>query len=127
MDTPEWKDLKVSTALIAALGLGESALHVTYHRDMQENSLCYRWMISSVQYETLIQYVKKSLDLGHGKPILVQTDAQYGDSDAFYEAKRSYSMFYSCNTWTNIALKQAKMPAGIWATFDTGILSHYQK
>jgi hypothetical protein len=36
-------------------------------------------------------------------------------------------MFYSCNTWTNEALKKANMPAGIWATLDKGILSHYKK
>lgn len=127
LDTPEWKDLKVSTALIAAFGLGESALHVTYHPDLRESALCHRWMINTEQYRTLIQYVKTSLDIQNDQPILVKTDAQYGDSDAFYEAKRSYSMFYSCNTWTNNALKRAQMPAGIWAVFDKGILSHYRK
>lgn len=126
LDTPEWKDLKASTAFIAAFGLGESAIHVTYYNTVQEDELCFSYQISRSQYHDLIQYIKQSLDGNQNKAILVKTNAQYGDSDAFYEAKGAYSMFYSCNTWTNNALKKAAMPAGIWATFDKGILSHYK-
>jgi len=86
------------------------------------------YMIDSVQYQTLIDFVKSSLEYSvENQPIVIRTNAQYGDSDAFYEAKGAYSMFYSCNTWTNEALKKANMPAGIWATLDKGILSHYKK
>lgn len=41
LNTPEWKDLTAKTALVAALGFGETALHVTYYKDLQEDSLCY--------------------------------------------------------------------------------------
>ena len=126
LDTPEWKDLKASTAFIAAFGLGQSAIHVTYYNTIQEDELCFSYQISRSQYHDLVQYIKQSLDGNQNQAILVNTNAQYGDSDAFYEAKGAYSMFYSCNTWTNNALKKADMPAGIWATFDKGILSHYK-
>ena len=128
LNTPEWKDLKASTAFVAATGIGETALHITYHKSVEENELCYKYMIDTVQYQTLIDFVKSSLEYDtENKPIVINTSAQYGDSDAFYEAIGSYSMFYSCNTWTNEALKKANMPAGIWATLDNGILSHYKK
>ena len=127
LDTPEWKDLKASTALVAAFGLGESAIHVTYYNFMQENELCFGYKISPQQYKELVKYIRDSLDWKDGRTVLVDTDAQYDDSDAFYEAKGSYSLFYSCNTWTNTALKHAGMPAGIWAILDKGILSHYRK
>lgn len=127
LDTPEWKDLKASTAFVAAFGLGESAMHVTYYRAIQEDDLCYGYKISPQQYQQLVKYIYESLDLQEGKAMLVKTDAQYDDADAFYEAKGAYSMFYSCNTWTNNALKKGGMPAGIWATLDKGILSHYRK
>ncbi|MGJ1190360.1 TIGR02117 family protein [Sphingobacterium siyangense] len=126
LDTPEWKDLKASTAFVAAFGLGESAMHVTYYNSVQQDELCFAYQISRSQYRNLIKYIEDSLDRNQAETILVKTDAQYGDSDAFYEAKGSYSMFYSCNTWTNNALKKAAMPAGIWATLDKGILSHYK-
>ncbi|CAM3566996.1 TIGR02117 family protein [Sphingobacterium prati] len=127
LDTPEWKDLKASTAFVAAFGLGESAMHVTYYNTIEEDDLCFEYKINEEQYRALVKYIYDSLDLREGKPILVETDAQYDDADAFYEAKGSYSMFYSCNTWTNNALKKADMPAGVWATLDKGILSHYRK
>ncbi|CDS91673.1 MULTISPECIES: TIGR02117 family protein [Sphingobacterium] len=128
LNTPEWKDLKASTAFVAATGIGETALHVTYHKEITESELCFKYMIDTVQYQSLIDFVKSSLEYDtENKPIVINTSAQYGDSDAFYEAKGSYSMFYSCNTWTNEALKKANMPAGIWATLDKGILSHYKK
>lgn len=127
LDTPEWKDLKASTAFVAAFGLGESAMHVTYYRAIQEDDLCYGYKISPQQYQHLVEYIYESLDLQEGKAMLVETDAQYDDADAFYEAKGAYSMLYSCNTWTNNALKKGGMPAGIWATLDKGILSHYRK
>lgn len=59
------------------------------------------------QYRILIQHVVESLETGvDKKAIYINTTAQYGDSDAFYEALGSYSMFYSCNTWTNDGLKK---------------------
>src|SRR5690606_2012980 len=56
VNTPEWKDLKVSTALVAALGMGETALHVTYYYDVQENDMCYKVMIDKKQYNIIRDY-----------------------------------------------------------------------
>lgn len=126
LNTPEWKDLTVKTAFVAAVGIGETALHVTYHHQMQENKLCYKIEIDKDQYQQLINHVFESLEIKSAKkPIYIETTAQYGDSDAFYEALGSYSMFYSCNTWANEALKKANLPAGVWTVFDKGILRWY--
>jgi len=128
LNTPEWKDLTLKTALVAGLGIGESALHVTYYRNMKEDELCYKVQIDSSQFENLKTYILNALDKDQdGQPILVETNAQYGEDDAFYEAKGSYNLFFSCNTWANVALKKANMPSGIWTVFDKGILRHYQK
>ena len=126
LNTPEWKDLTAKTALVAALGIGETALHVTYYDRMEENELCYKVSIDSLQFDKLKNHVLDSYDKAeNGLPINIKTTAQYGDFDAFYEAKGSYSMFYSCNTWANEGLKKANMPAGIWTVFDKGVLRHY--
>ena len=126
LNTPEWKDLTFKTAFVAAVGIGETALHVTYHRQMREDNLCYKVEVDEEQYRILIEHVLGSLETKEDKiPFLIETTAQYGDTDAFYEALGSYSMFYSCNTWTNEALKKAKLPSGIWTVFDKGILRHY--
>lgn len=127
LNTPEWKDLTLKTALVAVFGIGETALHVTYYQNMVENKQCYKVLINADQFNQLKTYILNSMDTNpDGKPILIETQAQYGSDDAFYEAKGAYSLFYSCNTWANSALKKANMPAGIWTVFDTGILRHYQ-
>lgn len=127
LNTPEWKDLKVSTALVAALGVGETAVHVTYYRNMHENENCYRINIDSLQFLKLKDYILSSIDIDdNNRAIPIQTTAHYGEDDAFYEAKGAYSIFYSCNTWANQALKKANMPSAVWTVFDKGILRHYQ-
>lgn len=126
LNTPEWKDLKLKTALVAGLGIGESVLHVTYYKQMQENQYCRKTMITRAQYSRLVSYVLTSVEKDdQGKTILVETNAQYNNDDAFYEANGAYTLLYSCNTWTNDALKYANMPAGVWTVFDKGILRHY--
>ncbi|TYR35021.1 TIGR02117 family protein [Sphingobacterium phlebotomi] len=127
LNTPEWKDLKLSTALVAALGMGETALHVTYYHSVQESDMCYKVMIDKNQYNIIKDYILESLDTdSSGNPIYIETTAQYGEHDAFYEAKEAYNLFFSCNTWTNKMLKKANLPAGLWTVFDKGILRHYE-
>lgn len=127
LDTPEWKDLKVSTALIAGTGIGSTALHITYYKDVAEDELTYSYIISKEQYALIVSNIKKALQYKNGKPVFIQTFSQYGKSDAFYEANGSYSIFHTCNTWTNNLLKEAGLPSVKWLAFDKGILNQYKK
>lgn len=123
LNTPEWKDLKASTALVAATGIGETALHVTYYNNIQLDDLTKSIQITDTQYQNLIKYIENSIEIGSdSKPQLIETTAQYGQNDAFYEAHRSYSVFFTCNSWTNDALKTAGIKASKWVAFDKGIL-----
>jgi uncharacterized protein (TIGR02117 family) len=84
-------------------------------------------MISKEQYGKLIAYITNSLQhdaAGHTMHIV--TNANYGDSDAFYEAKGSYSMFHTCNTWANNGLKSCDQRACLWTPFDKGIFQKYK-
>ena len=109
LDTPEWKDLKFSTAFKAAFWLGDSAMHTTFYDEMTIGEDCRRVYMSLEEYKSLITYIKKSYDLDQNNKVeLIKTDAVYGNNDAFYEAKGSYSLFFTCNTWAANALKAAK-------------------
>jgi len=127
LDTPTWSELKVSTALVAGLGIGKTALHITYYKDMQEDDLTIKVPISKEQYASIVSTVKKNLQYDDkGKSINIKTNAQYGENDAFYEAIGSYSIFHTCNTWTNNTLKEAMLPSSKWLVFDKGILYQYK-
>lgn len=127
LETPEWSDLKASVAFKAVFGLGTTAVHATYYKAMTEGERCRKIMISEAQYSRLIEYIRKTFrtdSSGHFERIV--TNANYGRNDAFYEAFGSYSLFGTCNTWSNNALKACGQKACLWTAFDTGIFLKYK-
>lgn len=126
LNTPEWSDLKFSTAFNAAFYLGTSAMHATFYKQIKENENCIKINISKEEYANLIKYIEDSFQLdADGNPILINATT-YGQNDSFYEANRKYSLFYTCNTWANNALKSADQKAAVWTPTDTGIFLHYR-
>ncbi|MDR2236367.1 MAG: TIGR02117 family protein [Chryseobacterium sp.] len=127
LDTPTWADLKFSTAVKAAFWMSESAMHCTYYRTMKEGEDCKMIMISRNQYKNLVKFVEDKFDRDqNGRFILIPTNAVYDDNDAFYDAKGTYSFLYTCNTWSNDALKAAGQKAALWTPTDFGIFRHYK-
>lgn len=127
LDTPTWADLKFSTAFKAAFWLGESAMHCTYYKTMKEADDCKITMISRSQYKNLTKFVEDKFDKDqNGNFILIPTNAVYSDNDAFYDAQGKYSFLYTCNTWSNDALKAAGQKAAFWTPTDFGIFQHYK-
>lgn len=127
LDTPTWAELKVSTAFYAAFWLGDSAMHCTFYKTMKESEDCKKILLTRSQYADLIKFVDSKFDKNAaGQNILIPTNAVYSNDDAFYEAKGSYSFIYTCNTWTNDALKAAGQKAALWTPTDFGIFQHYK-
>ena len=128
LETPTWGDLKASTAFKAATGLSSTAIHATYYRSIAEGEDCRKIVISHSQYARLIHYISESFKKDtFGNFIHIPTDANYGISDAFYEANGSYSMFTTCNSWANSGLKASGQRACLWTAFDTGIFLKYER
>lgn len=128
LNTPTWADLKFSTAVEAAFWLSESAMHCTFYDDLQEDENCVKLSITENQYKDLVQYIDSKFDkTPTGEYIFIPTDAVYGDSDAFYEARGTYSFLYTCNTWANYGLKAAEQKYALWTPTDFGIFRHYRK
>lgn len=127
MEIPEWSDLTFNIAFKAAFGLSSTAMHTTFYKQMYESENCKRIKISDNQYSKLIKYIENSFkENPEGNFINIPTDAVYGNSDSFYEAKGSYKLTYTCNTWTNDALKSCEQKACLWTPFDFGIFYHYK-
>lgn len=127
LETPTWADLKVKTAFAAGFGLSQSAMHTTFYRKMTESESCKIIYISNSEYKQLVEYIDSGFEhTADGKLIHIVTYANYGNNDAFYEAVGSYSLFKTCNTWANNALKSCGQKAGLWTPFDTGIFYHYK-
>ncbi|MDI9310719.1 MAG: TIGR02117 family protein [Limnohabitans sp.] len=126
LETPTWDDLKFSTAFKAATGLSTSAMHCTFYKTMKVGKDCKSIMISESDYKSLIEYIQKSFQQQGENFIPIVTNAVYGKNDVFYEANGSYNLFYTCNTWTNSALKAANQKAALWTPYEGGIFQHYE-
>lgn len=127
LETPTWADLKARVAFNAAFGFSSSAIHATFHHEPVINERCVKSYMSTEQYGRLIAFIENSLPKNAaGLPIVIPTEARYGQHDAFYESKGSYHLFHTCNTWTNNALKACGQKACLWTPFDKGILYQYR-
>jgi uncharacterized protein (TIGR02117 family) len=127
LETPTWADLKVSTAFKAATGLSNTAIHATYLDKVKEDLSCKKIEISQTQYTRLIQFISASFQKDkEGHFMHITTNANYGKTDAFYEANGSYSLLHTCNTWANNGLKACGQKCCFWTPFDTGIFLNYE-
>jgi uncharacterized protein (TIGR02117 family) len=127
LQTPTWADLKASVAFKAATGLSSTAIHTTYYSTINERASCKKIMISKEQYSRLVNYITNSFKKDSNEHFMhIPTNAVYGKHDAFYEANGSYSIFKTCNTWANNALKSCGQKCCLWTAFDTGIFLKYE-
>ncbi len=127
MDIPTWDDLTLRIAFNAMFWLSTTAMHVTFYREMTEGGDCVAIHIGKEEYARLVRYISDSFrrDSG-GNTIHIETDANYGLNDAFYEAVGRYNLFFTCNTWANGALKSCGQKACLWTAFDSGIFYQYR-
>ncbi|WKS96119.1 TIGR02117 family protein [Riemerella columbina] len=128
LDTPEWSDLKFSTAFSATFGLGGSAMHCTYYPTMTPSKDCVQIRLTNAQYQRLVHYIQNQFKTDASERYIpIKTDAVYGKDDAFYEAKGRYNFTQTCNTWANNGLKACGQTAALWTPTDFGIFRHYRE
>ncbi|MEM9887953.1 MAG: DUF2459 domain-containing protein [Bacteroidota bacterium] len=123
LETPNWSDLKFSTALQAMFWKSETAMHITYY-----NGTYTHWkrrQICSSQNEALNAFLFASFTQTSNAEIQRLADG-YGSKDEFYEAQGNYSCFKTCNGWVNQGLKKAKIETAIWTPFDFGVLRYFE-
>lgn len=126
LNTPEWSDLKFSTAFKAAFHIGETAMHTQFYHNLTENENCYRIDISEAEYQKLVNFISDSFSKDASGQTQWISGSHYNSYDAFYEANGKYDLFNTCNSWTNRALKTSGQKASVWALTDTAILRHYE-
>ena len=125
LDTPTWADLTLRTAFRAAFWLGTAAMHTTYFHGLKPGPDTIPLQLSHAEYARLIAYIQASFRLDAAGRVQHIAGHSYGPDDAFYEAHRVYSFLYTCNTWTNDALKASGQRACLWTPSDDGIFGIY--
>lgn len=108
LQTPQAENFQSLTAGKALFYLGTAVVHITHYKALTENEQCKKIWLSATQYKKLVQFIHNAFVLKEDKyyqPILQHT---YGKRHLFFEAKGGYSLFYTCNTWVNEALKASQ-------------------
>ncbi len=118
LNTPNWSDLKFSTAFKAMFWKSATAMHVTYSsKRLEEGEYVKKIVISEKQYKILIGYIKQSFILKNGQPMLIKDEAYPGVPNSFFEAQGSYHFLKTCNEWTRTGLAQSGVKTIFWSPF----------
>lgn len=126
IETKSWNELKFSTAFKAMFFMSTSAMHVTFYKNLNESETCKKIKINKESYLKLVDYISQSFQLdGLSKTQLIK-NASYNSNDCFYEANRTYNLFFTCNTWANKGLKSANLKACFWTPFEGAIFKKYK-
>lgn len=125
LETPRWRDLKMTTALNAVLLPSEAAMHVTPLR--QKGNGWHHHEVCNAQLKSLNEHILNSFAQDSmGDFVLIEASG-YSDIDRFYEAVGHYHLINTSNEWTNRGLKRAGIKTSIWSPFEFGILYHAHK
>jgi len=128
LNTPTWGDLTVATAFKAAFWLSSGALHVTFYKELSEAQNCVPIKLSAKQNQELFDFIREDFKKDDEQQIIhIPTAANYGPCDAFYESKKRYSLFHTCNTWVNDALKATENKHCLWTALEFGVMDLYRK
>ncbi|MCX7984111.1 MAG: TIGR02117 family protein [Bacteroidetes bacterium] len=127
LETPTWDDLTIWNAFSALFLPTSAAMHVTVYREIIPTNRVIALSISEEQYQRLVNYIERGFQYDEqGNVRRIGTTTYYG-CDAFYEARGTFHLFNTCNTWINCGLKESGLPAALWTVFDFGIFYHYQR
>ncbi len=121
LDTPTWAELKASTAINAVFFPSPTAMHIAYSDKPIESEDCVEVKISKKQYSQMIKFIQSSFALHQSKIMLIKGKG-YSKRDNFYEAKGSYHLFKTCNSWTNSVLRKGGIHTSLYAFFPDGIM-----
>jgi uncharacterized protein (TIGR02117 family) len=128
INIPSWSELEWSIAVKAALGIGPCAMHADFLKSVNEDEACRKIELSESQYIDLVNYIESYFQKDSlGNFINIPTPNTYGNSDAFYRAKGTLTLFFTCNTWVNSALKSAGLRSCLWTPFQSGVFKIYEE
>ena len=125
LNTPTVADISWPLALRALFWPTRSVMQVRPMRGpLAERDYRRRVHLTTPQYDRLAGFLARSfLTDSSGAAIPVAADV-HGSGDRFYRARGTYSLFSTCNSWTNAALRQTGVRTGLWSPLVWGVMRH---
>jgi uncharacterized protein (TIGR02117 family) len=108
LDTPTWRQARVSTIARALTGGGATVMHVDHLDPFAADQNWRPVRLRPAEYRRLAAFVAATFADGH------QVMPGYTPRDVFYAARGHYSALRTCNVWTSEALRYAGVRMGLW-------------
>jgi uncharacterized protein (TIGR02117 family) len=123
METPEWTDLTLTTAIKSLFWPTRTAMHVEYiARPLRQNKFQQPILLTEEQYQSLVQYILDSFQQQPDGEFMLIEGMGYHSRDNFYEAHGKFHLFKTCNGWVNGGLKAMGHRAAFWAPFSFSVM-----
>jgi uncharacterized protein (TIGR02117 family) len=123
LETPTWADVKPLTVLAAATGSERTVMHVDHVPEPRVDPDVRSVVLRPEEYRRLAAFIRASFRSENGQRPAHQPG--YGDYDAFYDARGTYSAIRTCNEWTGAALRHAGVRVGAWTPFPVTVLGWF--
>lgn len=126
LKTKNWSDLTAGTLFKTVFGSGPGAMHLILctPKDLSPEEYV-KIKVTPNQYVRICQFIAGSFRYKDGKATQI-VDHPYGDYNYFFESSLTYSMAYTCNSWTNDVLVAGGQKACVWTPFRTAIWAKYK-
>ncbi len=124
LNTPQWKDLTFKTAFKAMFLPSKTLMHVTRYQEVQDTWVVVK--LSEEQLQKMNMAINNTFAINKAGHKLLLADKHYKNTDNFYRANGSYSIFKTCNTWANSIFKQSNLQSSVWTPFDFGLMHFYE-
>jgi uncharacterized protein (TIGR02117 family) len=126
LETPTWRELRLSTALDALSGRGQGAMHVEYLvRPQDYHAVSAR--IDEAQYTKLVSHVRGGFARdAQGRAIRIDRPGYFA-TDAFFEGTGHYSLWFTSNEWVRRGLADAGVRTALWSPFDVALFWHLSR
>jgi uncharacterized protein (TIGR02117 family) len=125
LDIPTWDDLTARIAFRAMMMPSPTVMHLRNHQDADTGWLVLE--LTEAQFEQLLTYTLNSFARTQQGEFVFLPGVGFDDRDIFYEANGAYSLFKTCNSWTNNGLRTIGCSTAYWTPYDQGITLHYRR
>lgn len=117
LNTPRLRDIKISTAIVAATG-GDGLLHIAHYVRPAPSEDFRTLTISEDEYAKLVAAIEVQLPPKQGREVY----PGYAFHDVFYDTQQTYHLGNTCNQWSSDLLAEAGIKTGWWTPMAGGLM-----
>jgi len=116
IDTPTWRQARLSTIATALIGSGATVIHVDHLGAFSADENWRPLRLRPAEYRRLAAFIAATFADGH------RVTPGYTPRDVFYPATGHYSALRTCNAWTGEALRHAGIRMGKWTPLEADVM-----